>query len=131
MLDYMMAREVFVDMGEQMHRHVFEINSAWGTMLDYYSDLNNARKEHDEQYVVKEGFGEDTHEPVDEELGKFRTTLYDHHDLKLTYQGSQEGEVFRRERARSDLWSEEGSEQDTREILKELKTELLGGETTS
>jgi hypothetical protein len=45
MLDYTLAREHFIDMGEQMQRHIHEINSAWGAMLDFYTDLNNARKE--------------------------------------------------------------------------------------
>lgn len=30
MQDYTMSREHFVDMGEQMHRHIYEINLAWG-----------------------------------------------------------------------------------------------------
>jgi len=48
MADYTMAREHFVDMGEQMHRHIYEINLGWGQFLDFYSDLNNARKEQDD-----------------------------------------------------------------------------------
>ena len=51
MLDYTMAREHFVDMGEQMLRHIHEINYAWGNMLNFYSDLNNARKEKDDEYI--------------------------------------------------------------------------------
>lgn len=51
MLDYTMAREHFVDMGEQMQRHIYMMNQAWGQMLDFYTDLNNARKEKDEAYI--------------------------------------------------------------------------------
>ena len=51
MMDYTMAREHFVDMGEQMHRHIYDINLAWGHMLDFYTDLNNARKEKDDSYA--------------------------------------------------------------------------------
>ena len=51
MQDYTMAREHFVDMGEQMLRHIHEINSSWASMLNWYTDLNNARKEHDDTYV--------------------------------------------------------------------------------
>lgn len=53
MLDYAMAREHFVDMGEQMLRHIELILKGWQEMLAYYSDLNNARKESDSQFVQK------------------------------------------------------------------------------
>jgi len=65
MLDYTMGREHFVDMGEQMHRHIHEINLAWGLMLDFYCDLNNARKEKDEAYIEAWGIGEELQEPDD------------------------------------------------------------------
>lgn len=63
MLDYAMGREHFVDMGEQMHRHIYEINLAWGQMLDFYTDLNNARKEQDDSYAEKNYIGEEVIEP--------------------------------------------------------------------
>jgi hypothetical protein len=50
MVDYAFAREVFVDMGEQMLRHINEIGSSWAQMINYYTDLNNARREHDSTY---------------------------------------------------------------------------------
>lgn len=70
MLDYAQAREHFVDMGEQMHRHIYEINLSWGQMLDFYSDLNNARKEKDDSYAEQNYIGEEVIEP-DEEEGKY------------------------------------------------------------
>jgi len=63
MLDYTMAREHFVDMGEQMLRHIYEINQAWASMLNFYSDLNNARKEQDDSWVLQQGILEDHFEP--------------------------------------------------------------------
>lgn len=63
MLDYAMGREHFVDMGEQMHRHIYEINLAWGNMLDFYTDLNNARKEKDDNYAEQNHIGEEIIEP--------------------------------------------------------------------
>jgi hypothetical protein len=63
MLDYTLAREHFIDMGEQMQRHIHEINSAWGAMLDFYTDLNNARKEQDDAYVDLQCIGEEVQEP--------------------------------------------------------------------
>lgn len=65
MIDYTVAREQFVDMGEQMQRHIHEINVAWGQMLDFYTDLNNARKEQDDAYVLSQGIGEEVTEPDD------------------------------------------------------------------
>ena len=63
MMDYTMAREHFVDMGEQMHRHIYDINLAWGHMLDFYTDLNNARKEKDDSYADQNFIGEEVIEP--------------------------------------------------------------------
>ena len=65
MSDYTQAREHFVDMGEQMHRWVYEMNVAWGKFLDFYSDLNNARKEDDESFVDKNNIGEEVQEDDD------------------------------------------------------------------
>lgn len=62
MMDYCMAREHFVDMGEQMVRHIYDINQGWGSMLDFYSDMNNARKEFDDKYVERTFIGEELDE---------------------------------------------------------------------
>jgi ABC-type uncharacterized transport system fused permease/ATPase subunit len=48
--DYAQAREVFVDMGEQMSRFIYNMNMSWDKFLAFYSDLNNARKEQDDEY---------------------------------------------------------------------------------
>ena len=63
MINYSMARENMVDLGEQMHRHIYEMTLNWGHFLDFYSDLNNARKEKDENYVEKSFIGEEVMEP--------------------------------------------------------------------
>ncbi len=63
MMDYAMGREHFVDCGEQMHRHIYEINLAWGQYLDFYTDLNNARQEKDDSYAEKNYIGEEVIEP--------------------------------------------------------------------
>ena len=65
MMDYAMAREHFVDCGEQMHRHIYEINLGWGQFLDYYTDLNNARQEKDDSYAEQHYIGEEIIEPDD------------------------------------------------------------------
>ena len=53
MINYTMAREHFIDMGEQVHKHIYDINLAWGQFLDFYSDLNNARKAHEDTFVER------------------------------------------------------------------------------
>ena len=78
MIDYAMAREHFVDLGEQMHRHIYDVNLGWGQFLDFYSDLNNARKENDEKYIERNYIGEEIPEPEEREI--INTDLIDHYD---------------------------------------------------
>lgn len=65
MMDYAMAREVFIDIGEQVMRHLYDVNMGWGQFLDFYTDLNNARKEQDDTFVEKNYIGEETEEPAE------------------------------------------------------------------
>ena len=78
MMDYALAREVFVDVGEQIQRHIFELNNGWGQFLDFYTDLNNARKESDDTFVEKNYIGEEIAEP--EETKTFNEDLFDHYE---------------------------------------------------
>lgn len=39
------------------------MNMGWGKFLDYYSDLNNARKAADESFVEENYIGEEVAEP--------------------------------------------------------------------
>jgi len=59
MINYTMAREHFLDMGEQVHKHIYDINLAWGQFLDFYSDLNNARRAHEDSFVERNYIGEE------------------------------------------------------------------------
>lgn len=63
--DYAQAREVFVDMGEQMSRFIYNMNMSWDKFLAFYSDLNNARKEQDDEYEREQAIGEEV-DPLDE-----------------------------------------------------------------
>ena len=63
MINYTMARENMIDLGEQMHRHIYDMTLNWGQFLDFYSDLNNARKENDDKYVEMSYIGEEVDEP--------------------------------------------------------------------
>ena len=78
MMDYSMAREVFVDVGEQMQRHLYEVNNGWGQFLDFYTDLNNARKENDDTFVEKNYIGEELVEP--DENNPVHEDLFDHYE---------------------------------------------------
>ena len=63
MINYTMAREHFIDMGEQVHKHIYDLNLAWGQFLDFYSDLNNARKAHEDNFMERNYIGEELVEP--------------------------------------------------------------------
>jgi hypothetical protein len=76
MQDYVIGRWHFVDLGEQMHRHIYEMNLSWGQMLDFYTDLNNARKEKDDKYVEDNHIGEEIIEP-DETGPEFSTDVHE------------------------------------------------------
>ena len=68
MINYTMAREHFIDMGEQVHKHIYDINLAWGQFLDFYSDLNNARKSNEDSFVDRQYIGEEVQEPDESPL---------------------------------------------------------------
>ena len=61
-----------------MHRHIYDVNLGWGQFLDFYSDLNNARKESDEKYVERNYIGEEIPEP--EERPIVNDDLIDNYD---------------------------------------------------
>lgn len=103
MSDYAQAREHFVDMGEQMHRHIYEINLSWGQMLDFYSDLNNARKEKDDSYAELNHIGEEVIEPDEQEAqAKYDGTKLDEQNQPAAAQ-----------------W-EEGNEEDAGNLLRKM-----------
>lgn len=76
MLDYTMARESFVDLGEQLVHHNIQMHNGWVRFIKYYSNLNNARKEQDDNYMQFQGIGEEVAEP--DSRGMFVSTLKDH-----------------------------------------------------
>jgi len=51
-----------------MHRHIYDVNLGWGQFLDFYTDLNNARKENDEKYVERNYIGEEIPEPDEQPI---------------------------------------------------------------
>ena len=66
-------------MGEQVHKHIYDVNLAWGQFLDFYSDLNNARKAHEDTFVDRQYIGEELQEP-DEQPMNNHELLDDNYD---------------------------------------------------
>lgn len=59
MLDYFASRENFLDVGEQYANHVGTNIKEWHKFVQFYSDLNNARLEKDEEYKRDQFIGEE------------------------------------------------------------------------
>lgn len=59
MLDYMSSRENFLDVGEQYANHMSQNLKEWSKFVQFYSDVNNARKEKDDQYNRDQFIGEE------------------------------------------------------------------------
>lgn len=114
MQDYALGRFHFVDMGEQMHRHIYELNLSWGQMLDFYTDLNNARKERDDKYLEVAFIGEEVIEPDERELPF-----------------SEDAETGEMGSALYDSNKDEGVEEGGNEILGELKQEIQADDAAS
>jgi|LakMenE18May11ns_1017448.scaffolds.fasta_scaffold9040021_1 hypothetical protein len=63
-----------------MQRHSHEINNGWGQFLDFYTDLNNARKEHDDSFVETNYIGEELNEPFVEVNREITSDLFDNYE---------------------------------------------------
>ena len=50
MLDYLSSRENFLEVGEQYSKHMQKNLKDWHQFILFYSDINNARKQKDEDY---------------------------------------------------------------------------------
>lgn len=50
MLDYLSSRENFLEVGEQYSKHMQKNLKDWHQFILFYSDINNARKQKDEEY---------------------------------------------------------------------------------
>jgi hypothetical protein len=62
-----------------MHRHYHDLTQAWGNFLDFYSNLNKARKEKDDDYVDRHLIGEELVEPDEQENQQINDDLYDNY----------------------------------------------------
>lgn len=59
MLDYFASRENFTDVGEQYTNHMSANMKEWSKFINFYSDLNNARKSKDDEYKREQFIGEE------------------------------------------------------------------------
>lgn len=59
MLDYFASRENFSDVGEQYTNHMGANIKEWNKFIQFYSDLNNARKSKDDEYKREQFIGEE------------------------------------------------------------------------
>ena len=63
MMDYDLARENFVDMGEMMLRMIYQMNIGWQEFLSFYTNLNVQRKAFDEKFQEDKRIGEEIPDP--------------------------------------------------------------------
>ena len=87
-------------------------------MLDFYTDLNNARKEKDDSYVEQNYIGEETVEPDEVPVGITTNLLDDVLETKTNQVQTQKLVV------KADNW-DESSEIDTNDMLEQLKQQLI------
>ena len=59
MLDYFASRENFMEVGEQYANHIGQNITEWRKFVAFYCDVNNARKEKDEEYKRDQFIGEE------------------------------------------------------------------------
>ena len=58
-MDYFSSRENFLDVGEQYSLHMMQNIKEWNKFIQFYSDLNNARKMKDAEYNREQFIGEE------------------------------------------------------------------------
>ena len=83
MLDYFSSRENFLEVGEQYVNHMGKNLKQWHQFISFYSDINNARKEKDEQYKREQYVGEELDwKMLADNLTMFESQMEDLKDLR-------------------------------------------------
>ena len=83
MLDYLNSRENFLDLGEQYFNHIQRNLKEWQKFIAYYSDLNNARREKDDNYKKEQYVGEELDwKMLADNLSLFSSQVEDLKDLR-------------------------------------------------
>lgn len=83
MLDYFSSRENFLEVGEQYVNHMGKNLKRWTEFILFYSDINNARKEKDEQYKREQYVGEELDwKMLADNLTMFESQMEDLKDLR-------------------------------------------------
>ena len=104
------------------------MNNGWGQFLDFYTDLNNARKEQDETFVERNNIGEEIPEPDENPV---QEDLFDHyeHDGSFHDDNVSDHSTEQLLRGRSDSQNTPRGYQ-APNILAELKKEINQEEET-
>lgn len=90
MLDYFASRENFLEVGEQYTNHMAKNLKQWQQFVSFYSDLNNARKDKDEQYKREQYVGEELDwKMLADNLTMFESQMEDLKDLRGFEDGDQ------------------------------------------
>lgn len=109
MMDYEMARENFVNVGEMNLKHIYEVTSVtspslvpnfvlqlnlgWQQFLSFYTDTNVERKQYDERYQIETGIGEEVDDP-EEELEDDNDLAFSTDDIITKQQNVIDGEAL-------------------------------------
>ena len=83
MLDYFSSRENFLDVGEQYYNHMTQNMKEWNKFIQFYSDINNARKSKDEDYKREQFIGEELDwKMLADNLTLFQSQMNDLQDMR-------------------------------------------------
>lgn len=83
MLDYFSSRENFLDVGEQYYNHMTCNMKEWNKFIQFYSDINNARKSKDEEYKRDQFIGEELDwKMLADNLTLFQSQMNDLQDMR-------------------------------------------------
>ena len=83
MMDYLVSRENFLDVGEQYSKHLESNMKEWIKFIEYYNDVNNTRKAKDEEYKRDQFIGEELDwKMLADNLSLFQSNLGDPKEMQ-------------------------------------------------
>ena len=83
MMDYFNSRENFLDVGDQYVKHLDLNMKEWMKFVGFYNQINNARKEKDEEYKRSQFIGEELDwKMLAENLSLFQSELGDKKEME-------------------------------------------------
>lgn len=83
MMDYLVSRDNFLDVGEQYSKHLESNMKEWIKFIEYYNDINNTRKAKDEEYKRDQFIGEELDwKMLADNLSLFQSNLGDPKEMQ-------------------------------------------------